>query len=51
MLVEAVNWSPKWQRKSRRCVLSATAGYIVGWPRETDLGVVAEADGEPLGAA
>lgn len=53
MLVEAVNWSPEWKRQSRRRVLSApaTARYIAGWPRETDLGVVAEAGGEPAGAA
>ena len=53
MLVEAVNWSPEWKRKSRRRVLAApnTAHYIAGWPREDDLGVVAEADGERIGAA
>ncbi|WP_328454736.1 GNAT family N-acetyltransferase [Amycolatopsis sp. NBC_00438] len=53
MLVEAVNWSPEWKRKSRRRVLRApnTAHYIAGWPREGDLGVVAEAAGEPIGAA
>lgn len=44
MLVEAVNWSPEWRKQSRRRVLSApnTARYITGWPRATDLGVVAE---------
>jgi GNAT superfamily N-acetyltransferase len=44
MLVEAVNWSPEWKKQSRRRVLSApnTARYIGGWPRENDLGVVAE---------
>ena len=53
MLVEAANWSPEWKRKSRRRVLSApaTAHYIAGWPRETDLGVIAQADGVPVGAA
>ena len=28
-----------------------TARYIVGWPRDTDLGVIAEADSAPIGAA
>ena len=28
-----------------------TAHYIAGWPRETDLGVIAEAGPEPIGAA
>lgn len=53
MLVEAVNWSPRWKPRSRRRVLSAaaTGRYIAGWPRGTDLGVVAEADGAPVGAA
>jgi GNAT superfamily N-acetyltransferase len=53
MLVEAVNWSPEWKRKSRRRVLAApnTAHYVAGWPRDGDLGVVAEAAGERIGAA
>jgi GNAT superfamily N-acetyltransferase len=53
MLAEAVNWSPEWKRVSRRRVLSrpATAHYIAGWPRDTDLGVIAEAGGGPVGAA
>ena len=53
MLVEAANWSADWKKKSRRRVLSApaTAHYIAGWPRDTDLGVIAEADGAPAGAA
>jgi GNAT superfamily N-acetyltransferase len=53
MLVEAVNWSPDWKKQSRKRVLSThrTAHYITGWPRDTDLGVIAEADGEPIGAA
>jgi GNAT superfamily N-acetyltransferase len=53
MLVEAVNWSPGWKPKSRRRVLSdpRTAHYIAGWPRDTDLGVMAEAGSEPVGAA
>jgi GNAT superfamily N-acetyltransferase len=53
MLVEAVNWSPEWKPRSRRRVLSdpRTAHYIAGWPRATDLGVIAEADPQPAGAA
>jgi GNAT superfamily N-acetyltransferase len=53
MLMEAVNWSPEWKPKSRGRVLSdpRTAHYITGWPRETDLGVIAEAGPEPVGAA
>jgi GNAT superfamily N-acetyltransferase len=53
MLVEAVNWSTEWKPRSRRRVLSdlRTAHYIAGWPRDTDLGVIAEADSEPVGAA
>jgi GNAT superfamily N-acetyltransferase len=53
MLVAAVNWSPEWRPRSRRRVLAvpATAHYIAGWPRDTDLGVIAEAGPVPVGAA
>lgn len=53
MLVEAVNWSAERERRSRELVLSApsTAHYIAGWPCDTDLGVIAEANGERVGAA
>ena len=53
MLMEAVNWSPEWKKKSRNRVLSSpkTAHYIVGWPRDSDLGVIAEAQGERIAAA
>jgi GNAT superfamily N-acetyltransferase len=53
MLVEAVNWSSEWKKKPRNRVLStpSSAHYIDGWPRDTDLGVIAEAKGERIGAA
>jgi GNAT superfamily N-acetyltransferase len=53
MLVGVVNWSSEWKKKSRNRVLSApgTARYIAGWPRDTDLGVIAAAGGEQIGAA
>jgi GNAT superfamily N-acetyltransferase len=53
MLVAAVNWSTEWRPKSPDFILSApgTAHYLAGWPRDTDLGVLAEADGQPVGAA
>ena len=51
MLVEAVNWSPEWKKRSRQRVLAdlTTAHYITGWPRDTDLGVIAEAAGPAAG--
>jgi GNAT superfamily N-acetyltransferase len=53
MLVEAVNWSHEWKPRSRSRVLSysRTARYIAGWPRATDVGVIAEAGAEAVGAA
>lgn len=53
MLVEAVNWSAEWKPRSRRRIMadSKTARYIAGWPRATDLGVIAEAAAEPAGPA
>ena len=52
MLVEAVNWSPRWNQ-SRDAIFAAPAiaHYLTGWPRDSDLGVVAEAGAEPVGAA
>lgn len=53
MLVEAANWSDEWKKKSRERIFSTPqiAHYIADWPRQTDLGVVAEARGRPVGAA
>jgi GNAT superfamily N-acetyltransferase len=53
MLIEAVNWSPEWKKKSRERIFSIPqiAHYITGWPRDTDLGTIAEADGHRVGAA
>lgn len=52
MLVEAVNWSPN-RELSRSTVVAdpVLAGYVDGWPRPGDLGVVAESDEGPVGAA
>jgi GNAT superfamily N-acetyltransferase len=52
MLIEAVNWSPE-RNLSREQILSTPelAHYVTGWPRDGDLGVVAEANGQPIGAA
>lgn len=52
MLMEAVNWHP--ERQLSRSTVSADralARYIDGWPRPSDLGVLAEAAGGPIGAA
>lgn len=52
MLVAAMNWSPD-RDLSRDQIFSTPelAHYVAGWPRRGDLGVVAEADGRPVGAA
>lgn len=52
MLVEAVNWHPQ-RSFSRERVLAdpASAHYVTGWPGPGDAGIVAEAAGEPVGAA
>lgn len=51
MLVEAVNWAPD------RCLSRSTVSadpvlmrYVDGWPRQGDLGVVADTDGASKGA-
>ena len=52
MLVEAVNWSPRWnQGRDSIFATPAIAHYLTGWPRDGDLGVVAEACAQPVGAA
>lgn len=52
MLVEAVNWTP--DRHLSRSTVAADptlVRYIDGWPRQGDFGIVAEAEGVPIGAA
>jgi GNAT superfamily N-acetyltransferase len=53
MSVEAANWDPARPAMSAEAVAAVPElrRYIAGWPRPTDLGVVAEADGVPIGAA
>lgn len=52
MAVEAVNWA-EGRHRSREAVLAdpELAHYVSGWPGTGELGVVAEAEGEPVGAA
>ena len=52
MLVETVNWSPE-RRMSRAEVLAdeVLPRYVSGWMRSGDGGVVAESDGQAVGAA
>jgi GNAT superfamily N-acetyltransferase len=51
MLVEATNWSPRYQRSRKRIVSRPpTAHYIAGWPCPRELGVIAEAAGQPAQA-
>jgi GNAT superfamily N-acetyltransferase len=52
MLVEAANWRPEGKRSRADTLADPLLGhYIDGWPRPGDLGVVAELDGAPAGAA
>ena len=54
MLIEAINWNPTRPALSRSAVLShhSNRHYVEGWPRETDLGVIAEDPHTgPVGAA
>jgi GNAT superfamily N-acetyltransferase len=52
MLAIAADWRPGTRVRSAEEVMSepAFAHYLEGWPRSTDAGVVAELDGEPMGA-
>jgi GNAT superfamily N-acetyltransferase len=53
MLVEAMNWRPERElRFSRQRIMTdpKLAHYIVGWPGPRELGVVAETEGQPVGA-
>lgn len=51
MLVEAVNWSEDMDLP-RHVVMADPefARYVEGWPRHGDVGLIAEADGRPIGA-
>ena len=53
MLYEAARWNPDWPREPMEEVLAEPMllRYYHGWGREGDGGVVAEFDGEPVGAA
>jgi ribosomal protein S18 acetylase RimI-like enzyme len=53
MLYEAAAWNPDWPREQ---VIHALASPVLeryhrGWGREGDAGVIAELDGDPVGAA
>jgi len=53
MLYEAARWNPDWPREPIEEVLAdpMLVRYHDGWGRPGDGGVVAEFDGEPVGAA
>lgn len=53
MLVAAAFWRPDGARGSVAEVLDQPqlAHYVAGWPRADDVGVIAEHDGQPVGAA
>jgi len=53
MLYEAAQWNTDWPLEPMDKVIAnpITARYIEGWGRPGDAGVVAEVDGEPVGAA
>jgi len=53
MMYEAARWNPDWPREPIEEVLAdpIMLRYHQGWGRRGDGGVVAEIDGEPVGAA
>jgi len=53
MMYEAARWNPDWPREPIEEVLAdpILLRYHAGWGRTGDGGVVAEVDGEPVGAA
>lgn len=53
MLYEAARWNPDWPREPMEEVLAEPMllRYYQGWGRGGDGGVVAEIDGQPVGAA
>jgi ribosomal protein S18 acetylase RimI-like enzyme len=53
MLYEAARWNPDWPREPIEEVLAdpMLVRYHAGWGRPGDGGVVAEVEGEPVGAA
>lgn len=53
MLLEAAEWNPNRVTRSRADLLAdpILRRYLEGWPRPGDLGIVAEADSSPVGAA
>jgi GNAT superfamily N-acetyltransferase len=52
-LLAAMNWDPDRPAFTREAALAAPqlAHYVVGWPAPGELGTVATAAGEPIGAA
>lgn len=53
MLYEAARWNTDWPVEPIENVIADpnTARYIEGWGRAGDAGVIAEEDGQPMGAA
>lgn len=52
MVVEAANWRPGAARTRHDVISDSEHGrYLAGWMRPSDAGFVAQADGNPVGAA